>query len=33
MATLHFFCLVGGVEKWEDRKWWEGGKVRGYKRF
>ena len=16
-------CLVGGVEKWEDRKWWE----------
>ena len=21
--------LVGGVEKWEDRKWWEDGKVGG----
>ena len=21
--------LVGGVEKWEDKKWWDGGKVRG----
>ena len=21
--------LVGGVEKWEDRKWWKDGKVGG----
>ena len=21
--------LVGGVEKWKDRKWWEDGKVGG----
>ena len=20
-------CLVGGVEKWEDRKWWDDRKV------
>ena len=21
--------LIGNVKKWEDRKWWEDGKVRG----
>ena len=26
-------CLVGGVEKWEDGKLWEDGKVRGWKIF
>ena len=26
-------CLVGGVKKWKDRKWWEDGKVREYKIF
>ena len=22
-------CLIGGVEKYEDKKWWEDGKVGG----
>ena len=22
-------CLVGGVKKWKDRKWWEDRKMRG----
>ena len=26
-------CLVGRVEKWEDRKWWKNRKVGGQKRF
>ena len=26
-------CLDGGVEKWEDGKLWEDGKVGGQKRF
>ena len=25
--------LIGGVEKWEDRKLWEDGKVGEYKKF
>ena len=25
--------LVGGVEKWEDRKWWKDRKEGGQKRF
>ena len=22
-------CLFRGVERWDDRKWWESGKMRG----
>ena len=29
----HWVRLVGGVEKWENKKWWENGKVEGQKKF
>ena len=29
LIKYYWVCLVGGVEKWEDRKLWEDGKVEG----
>ena len=33
IKTALRICLVGNVEKWEDRKCWKGGKVKEKKRF
>ena len=29
LIKYYWVCLVGGVEKWKDRKLWEDGKVEG----
>ena len=33
LGQIFRVCLVGGVEKWEDRKWWEDRKMGDKKDF